>query len=278
MLEFPSKIPEINMVYVSDDILKVVGRLLKTVDFRLIQADTWIKYGQTEVSAKSNNEQRMHCDYGNNTFLHPVNWNTPEQVAAIIYYSDSDECAGGTAVVPRRGEEDPAYKFPLINQVGYGHHVIANTPKPSDFMNDKDTCEKYFEKFPKVHAFRQSLYKREIKASFKPGTMLLYRMDIWHRGTAVAADSHRIVQNLAWARNDCPWYGTWNSGFARKMYMGYLENFISGLNTRQLTSIGWPVPSNEHWANEKLIEYIQARYPDMDLSDYVVRLDPVLYQ
>jgi hypothetical protein len=38
----------------------------------------------------------------------------------IIYYSDSDEVGGSTALVPREGDTDPAYKWPLIAMPGLG--------------------------------------------------------------------------------------------------------------------------------------------------------------
>ena len=62
-----------------------------------------------------NNNDQMHMDYGNNTFLHPSDWNNPEYVAAIIYFSDTNETGGKTAVVPENGVNDELYQFPYIN-------------------------------------------------------------------------------------------------------------------------------------------------------------------
>jgi hypothetical protein len=36
----------------------------------------------------------------------------------IVYYDDSDEVGGSTALVPREGPEDQAYKWPLIAMPG----------------------------------------------------------------------------------------------------------------------------------------------------------------
>ena len=47
-------------------------------------------------------------DYGNNTFLHPSEWDKPEVVAMIIYLSDVKDTLGGTSCVPRNGKNDPA--------------------------------------------------------------------------------------------------------------------------------------------------------------------------
>lgn len=40
---------------------------------------------QKEAQIHSNADQRMHCDYGNNTLVHPPDWHSPECVAMIVY-------------------------------------------------------------------------------------------------------------------------------------------------------------------------------------------------
>ncbi len=52
--------------------------------------------------------------------MHPPGWYSPEAVAMIVYYSNSDEVGGSTALVPREGDTDPAYKWPLIAMPGLG--------------------------------------------------------------------------------------------------------------------------------------------------------------
>ena len=42
------------------------------------------------------------------------------------------------------------------------------------------------EHYPHFYEFRQQLYERECKVKFKKGTVLLYRHDLWHRGTGIA--------------------------------------------------------------------------------------------
>ena len=56
--------------------------------------------GNTDTSKFKNTNQRMHMDYGNNTFLHPPDWDSPEAVSMIIYFSDVSITGGGTAVFP----------------------------------------------------------------------------------------------------------------------------------------------------------------------------------
>ena len=98
------------------------------------------------------------------SFLHPSNWYNPEAVAMIIYFDDSEVTSGCTAVVPREGDNDPYYKWPLVNNPG-----VAGLP----WENDKDTIETILkETHPEVYKFRQDLYNKEKFATFKPGTVL----------------------------------------------------------------------------------------------------------
>ncbi len=102
--EFPTKVEVLDDLVLSEFLMKSVQQLLGSEDIRLMQADLWPKIGSSnEVNdSQANTDQRMHMDYGNNSLLHP-DWNQPEAVAAIIYYDDSDETAGGTAFVTRQG-------------------------------------------------------------------------------------------------------------------------------------------------------------------------------
>ena len=36
----------------------------------------------------------------------------------IVYYDEAEEVGGSTTVVPREGENDPAYQWPLIAMPG----------------------------------------------------------------------------------------------------------------------------------------------------------------
>ena len=64
---------------------------------------------------------------------HPPAWETPEAVELIVYFSEESECAGGTAVVPRQGPDDPAYQWPIQHNPGFG---------PLPWINDKESAER----------------------------------------------------------------------------------------------------------------------------------------
>ena len=86
---------------------------LNLQDVRLTQCEVWPKYGFSSHDPFNNSDQRMHCDFPNHTLVCPPPWDNPEAVEIIIYLSDVEECGGATAVVPREGAADPAYKYPM---------------------------------------------------------------------------------------------------------------------------------------------------------------------
>ena len=263
MLEFPSRHNFINKITLSENIINVSEQLLGE-EVRLLQSDAWSKYGgkKTEDS-KNNRDQRIHVDYGNNTLVHPYSWDKPDAVAMIIYFDYSDVTGGGTAVVPKEGENDPFYQWPLINNPG-----IAGLP----WKNDRDSIESILkDTHPEVYSFRQQLYKREKVATFKPGTVLFYRHDIWHRGTPVNLGQVRRVINLGYRRESCDWLTTWNSGWARNMYdeTFFLENLIAKTSVRQRNILGFPKPGHRYW-NKETLDAVSKRYGPLgfDITPY----------
>jgi len=286
---------------VDENLISFVRKLLQTEDITLTQSDAWSKAGQPaslsyettaqneiitstysktaafrEIKAKmsqeywgkhgniySNQDQRIHMDYGNHTFLHPREWHTPDTVAAIVYFHDTSKCGGGTAVVPRSGDDDPLYKPPYTNMPGYGGF---------QFFNSKAAAEDYFRSSnPEVAMFREHLYEREVIPHYKQGDILFYRLDTWHRGTPLKEGGIRAVQSLAWRRTDCPWYNTWNPGLSRKMYYGPIEKFFAEISPSQRASIGVPLPGHSYWTHYT-IEMLKARYPAIDVQPYLAKL------
>ena len=116
--------------------------------------------------------------------VHPPKWEQHEALEMIIYFSDSSECGGSTAVLPREGKDDPglfvcallsepliydalafstAYEWPYYNMPG-----VCQVP----YTNDKRTAERKIKEFnPEIYRFRQALYDREKYVQFVPGTV-----------------------------------------------------------------------------------------------------------
>ena len=250
--EFPTSIAPLDDLVLNEHLIVAAQQLLDSIDIRLLQADLWPKIGvESNIhGAQANTDQRMHMDYGNNTMLHP-DWQSPEAVAAIIYYDDGVETAGGTAYVPRQGDADPVYQPPFI-------HMPGQAGKP--FFNDRRTVESWFDKNDSdAHKLRSELYLREQLVNFKPGTILFYRHDLWHRGTPVTPGKLRRVHNLAWRRADARGWSNWNQGWARQSYYGHVESIIGRSTPLQRSLLDFPMPGDRYWTPQR-IDHVDARY------------------
>ena len=107
--ELSAKIHSINEMAVNGMLIATAGQLLNGPPI-LIQMQVWAKKGCKPSGPQSNQNQRMHMDYGNNTFVHPPPFVNPSAVSLIVYLSDTELTGGGTAVVPREGLNDEWYK------------------------------------------------------------------------------------------------------------------------------------------------------------------------
>lgn len=266
-LVFPSSLSELNTLTLHPRLLAAVAALLDqpVSRLRLSQSDLWPKYGRSGKSAGvlDNMDQRIHVDYPNHTLVHPTEWHRPEAVEMIVYLSDVDECGGPTAVVPREGPKDPAYRWPIVDSPG-----IADL----DYVNDRASAEIYFAaERPDLAAWRAMLYERECYADFKPGDVLFYRHDTWHRGTPMQAGALRLVQNITFRRADCEWISTLHVGWAWKAYRRdkFLEKLIAGASLEQRAVLGFPQPDSDYWT-EATIAAVEARHGvfGMDMTPY----------
>ena len=267
---FPAPSAAFNQVTLHSRLLQAVADLLDvTVEgLRLSQSDLWPKYGRKpSTHDNSNADQRMHCDYPNHMLVHPTPWHRPVAVEMIVYLSDSRECGGGTAVVPRTGDDDPAYPWPIVQTPGVGG---------LRYVNDRVRAEAYLEQTdPQAAAFRELLYAREELAQYRFGSVLLYRHDAWHRGTPLKEGTLRLAQNLTFRRADCEWVATLHPGWAWSMYRPdqFMEKLIASSSPEQRAVLGFPAPGADYWCPQT-IDAVEARYAahGIDMAPYRAQL------
>ncbi len=263
---FPSESAPCNEITLHPNLLRAVAELLgvTVMDIRLTQSDLWPKYGrQATDKARDNNDQRVHVDYPNHTLVHPPPWSRPEAVEIIIFLSDVATSGGPTAVVPREGDGDPLYPYPIVNTPG-----VAGMK----YVNNRAVAEQYLEEhYPAVAEFRQQLYAREAKTQYRFGSVLFYRHDTWHRGTPVAPGELRLVQNLTFRLARSPWINVLHPGWSWAMYRptNTMEDLIATSSVEQRTVLGFPPPGDQYWCEETL-EAVAARYAayGLDMTPY----------
>ena len=265
-LNFPSQTSALNELTLHPNLLKAVADLLGTeiIDLRLTQSDLWSKYGRTSKSGEQDNQdQRIHIDYPNHTLTHPAPWDKPEAVEMVVYFDHVEDTGGGTAIVPRQGPDDPAYRWPIVDSPGIGD---------LRYINDKSSAEAYFsEQRPELTDWRHSLYERECHVVFKPGDILFYRHDTWHRGTPLVPGNRRIVHNLTFRRANAEWISTLHIGWAWSAYREnkFLERLIAAASLDQRAVLGFPQPGSDYWC-EATLAAVEARYGvfGMDVTPY----------
>jgi len=256
-MDFPCETDVFNRITIHPRILGAVKKLLGEDDILLSQSDVWPKYGQEKtVSDQDNFDQRIHMDYGNHTLVHPEAWDKPEAVAMIIYFSDHRIAGGCTAVVPRK-PGDPAYHPPFIHMPG-----VAGTR----YVNNRKDAEELMSTRPVSASIRKELYDRELRVAYNPGTILFYRLDVWHRGTAVNTGEMRYVQNILYKRRSADWILNWNRGTSYSMYHDRMitEKLIVGATPEQRSVLGFPKPGAKYWTPLTL-RMTEARYAGLGL-------------
>lgn len=217
-VSFPS-CTALDKITLHPNILSFARRCLG--DIMLTQSEAWCK-GELGENA----DQRMHMDFGNHCFTKPAPWPTPEVIACIVYFDDTRETGGATALVPYQPDLYPPDAWTRMPGINY------------PFANNRYEAEKLMG----VHkAFRQRLYDAEIKIQAKPGDVLFYRHDLWHRGTPVKPGKTRRVMNIAFKKTEAHHIYTWCQGFARKNYYGHVEAVIRELNDSQRSALGIPM-------------------------------------
>jgi len=258
---FPTTSPAVNSIVLHPTLTTAACELMGCrggcADLRISQAEAWPKYGPPAEAVRgqrNNQDQRMHIDMPNHCLVYPPDWHTPNVVSMIVYLSNVEDCDGQTAVVPRNGDDDPAYgRLYMTKTPGFG---------AIPWINDRATAEEYLKThYPEIASFREQLYEREVLAQFKIGDVLLYRHDIWHRGTPVRPLTTRYALNLVYKLAGQDWIHQWAAGFAKKMYRSdqLYERLVATSSVDQRSLMGFPPPGHPYWTAESL-EAVTLRY------------------
>jgi ectoine hydroxylase-related dioxygenase (phytanoyl-CoA dioxygenase family) len=175
-------------------------------------------------------DQPLHMDYENNTLVVPDPADL-DQLASITYYTDVTEDLGPTYVV---SFQDSAGRHDA------NFHTRESAP---------------------------DLYAHERPVAVSAGSILLYNMRTFHRGSAFrAADGIRVSHHVAYQRANC----TWTSRNVPVLETAArVAALIPSLAPRQRTVLGFPAPGHPYWTPET-IAAVERRYPGIDLSAYAV--------
>ena len=175
-------------------------------------------------------EQDMHLDFPNHTLAYapdnPKYW----QTAYLVYYTDVGINQAPTAI---------------CSWQNYQNQIL----------------------WPSSHSrlSRPNLYEKEIKVIVPAGSVLIYSMRTFHRGTSFLRDGARIGQFISYAPKEPTWLGI--VGWPEQ---GEYESFIPWMEQatpQERELIGFPKPDDDYWCKETLAG-VSARYPNMEMDVY----------
>jgi ectoine hydroxylase-related dioxygenase (phytanoyl-CoA dioxygenase family) len=192
-----------------------------------------IVLGHSEVLAKYADEmdfdQGMHADYMNNSLAVPAD-DDVDQLASITYYNDVTVDLGPTRVVSFEDSE------PWRDRPGW---LRADAPE---------------------------LFEREHSVVVPAGSIVVYTMKTYHRGSAfTATEGARFSHHIAYQRADMTW-GGWRS-YPQLGQTPSMQALMTRLDPRQRSVIGFPRVGHRYWT-PWTIDAVQRRYPDMDMTPY----------
>ena len=175
-------------------------------------------------------DQAMHCDYGNHTLAYPPTLPAYWQTAYLLYYTDVTEDHAPTAVCSRR-------------------HYPERILWPALYKREQ----------------RPQLYDNEERVVVPAGSLFIYSMRTFHRGTPFRADVGRLGHFITYAPAAWRWLGIvgW-SAYATKREFG---DWIKQATPAQRELLGFPPPGHPYWTEETL-DGVSARYQGMDMTPY----------
>ena len=173
-------------------------------------------------------DQPHHRDYGNHTLVVPRADGRHTQMTTFILLSDVTELDGPTKLVPLKEGKD----FPL---------------KPSILPAGE-------------------LVDKEVSATAPAGSLMIYKTDVFHRGSDFKAPGRsRFVMLVDFQERGWRWNGkmSWPD---HADDAGMTEAMIR-MTPRQRDLFGWPPIGSDYW-NAQTLRDVAARYPEIDLTPY----------
>ena len=224
---FPFAGSALNRLVVHESVIDLAEELLGTDQVRLYQGTASAKY----TGSHDDYEQLLHVDFGNHTLVVPRHEVGYQHLLLFIYLSDVTPDTAATRIVPLR--------------------LTEGIPVERTYLTVSEYADSY---------------AAEVPASGPAGTVLAYRPDVFHRGTALLApDSARFLLHVAYKPVATDWAGFHT--FPIHGEGAAWHHFVSGATVRQLTVLGFPEPGDPYWTAETL-RGVAARYPALDMTPW----------
>jgi hypothetical protein len=224
---FPFENNALNRLFVHDALIDLAQELLGTEHVRLYQGMASAKFSDGHPDY----EQLLHVDYGNHTLVVPRADAGYQHLELFVYLSDVTPERAATRIVSRR--------------------LTGGIPVERMYLSLTDYA---------------SLYDAEEPAAGPAGSVLAYRPDVYHRGTALTEPGTvRYMLHVAFKPVGTDWLGyqAWPQAAESRGWHRFMEEAA----LRQLTVLGFPEPGDPYW-NAETLHGVGARYPSLDMSPW----------
>lgn len=109
------------------------------------------------------------------------------------------------------------------------------------------------------------IYDNEVRVTAPAGSLFIYSMRTFHRGTLFRADVGRIAQFATYCPKNYRWLGI--VGWPRNAIRREFRDWIERAAVEERSALAFPAPGDPYWTEETLAG-VGARYPGMDMSPY----------
>ena len=240
--DFPWASTSLCLAAVHERLIDLASSLLRTPDLRVYSIEAWAKY-----TGAADYDQPLHRDYLNHSLLVPDPHEPARQVEVFLYLCDVPVELGPPSYVPMGLTAD----LPSLPNWYPRHDGVADDHAP---------------RWVSEHG-RPDLYEREQRAHGPIGTVVAYRIETFHRGTALHAPrGARYTIHTSFRRGDADWIG--RRAWVDTANTPEWRSFVTSATTRQLSLFGFPPPGHRYW-NDRTAAGLAQRYPGLDASRWL---------
>ncbi len=224
--QFPYPGSRLNAITLHPELVACAASMADGAEMHCEQSHLSFKH----KGAAGDQDQGMHCDYGNHTLAYPPADPAYWQTAYLLYYTEVTETHAPTAVCSRR-------------------HYPEKILWPAHYTREQ----------------RPALYDNEVRVIVPAGSLLIYSMRTFHRGTPFLAEGGRLAQFVTYAPAAWKWLGIvgWSAQAIKPAFRAWIES----ATTAERELLGFPPPGHPYWREETLAG-VGARYPGMDMTPY----------
>jgi hypothetical protein len=226
-VKFPLLDDAVNDLLTGPEVVELMRDLIGVDDVRMVDGSSWAKY-----AGNFDYEQDFHRDYLNNTLVVPREDDSYCNLQLFIYLSDVTDGDGPTHLL--------------------SHEYVRDLP-PHEWLLARD-------RYPER-------YEHEIAAVGAPGTLVIYRLDTFHRGSALKSPTgHRWLLAASYcAAAASGWLG--REIWPYKGGSPEMNHFLTRASVDQRSVIGFPAPGHPYW-NQETLDGVRSRYPGIDMTPY----------